>query len=214
MGKKFKKWNPVKDFKQAGAAFKRGDIGEGLKQTGAGIGKTAVSAATFGAPQVIAAAQDRTGAANKAEEDRQGLFNTAVGETAFGGDQYSQAQRDIMNRLISGEAPTVSGAEVDTQMQSVLPSLNQQFSNNPWSTARMKATTNARQTAQNQIQAQKSAAQQSALDALRQEAANRANIRTGQAAAVTSKATGLDALQDVVNIGGSLAKTGATLAAI
>lgn len=153
-------------------------------------------------------------AANEAAKRQQALYNTAIRQNAFGDSKYTTAQQQIMDNLISGTDPTVTQEEVGAKMQSIAPTVNQQFSNNVWSTSRAKAMTNAAQNAQDALVASKKASQQSALDALRQEAANRGNLLVGQAASVTPKATSGDAYMDLLKQANATANTGASLAAL
>lgn len=98
-------------------------------------------------------------------------------------------------------------------METITPTVNSQFGNNVWSTSG-KALTNAAQNAQDSIIGIEKASQRSALDILRQESANRANIKIEQAASVTPKATTFDAVMDAVGAASNIAGAGAKVASM
>ena len=176
--------------------------------------RATMAVATGGASEVKRLMDEKKDAANEAAKREQAMYNSALRENAFGDQSYTAAQQSIMNDLIAGNDPTVTTAEVDKKMEAVTPQINQNFSNNVWSTSRAKALTNATQNAQDSLIASKKASRQSALDALRQESANRANVKIGQAATVTPTATNADSILNTIGTVSGIANTGSKVASL
>ena len=224
-GKKLKKVNPVKNFVSAGERISKGDVAGAAKQTAYGLGKTVALAPTgfAGAIGLGSAAGadylgDKVAAKNKAARDaqakQQALADRAYGENAFSGAGYSDAQRNIMDNMVAGKQAEATPEEIATRMTSLVPQINQNFTNNAWSTARQKATNTAQLQAANDIASAKTALQTSALDKLREEATNRSNTLMGKASMVQAKPTWMDNASDLMGLTGSAAGTGAKVASL
>jgi hypothetical protein len=159
--------------------------------------------------------------ANDAARKQQELMSQAQQKySTFDTPQYDQAQRGIMDRLVSGGPAQVDQGQFQREYvqpmtqnfeQQVLPGVNASMGRNYWSSTRQQAQQNANQALGNQmnqgflnLQAQANQNQQSALQQLLQNKQNSANALMGQASAVQAQPSVLQGLGNLIGTASGL----------
>jgi hypothetical protein len=159
--------------------------------------------------------------ANDAARRQQELMSQAQQKySTFDTPQYDQAQRGVMDRLLSGGPAQVDQGQFQREYvqpmtqnfeQQVLPGVNQSMAHNFWSSTRQQAQQNANQALGNQmnqgflnLQAQANQNQIGALQQLLQNKQNSANALMGQASAVRPTPSVLQGLGNVLTTGGGI----------